>query len=78
MSDATDLPSPVGTPAALASERRAARSPVYHAQQHARADYRDIAWLLIKYRMDHGLSQKDLATRAGTTHAQISRIESGR
>lgn len=39
---------------------------------------REIAWLLIKYRMDKGLSQEQLAEVVGTSHSQISRIESGR
>ena len=39
---------------------------------------RELAWLLIRYRMDHGLSQKDLAEAVGTSYSQISRIESGR
>jgi transcriptional regulator with XRE-family HTH domain len=33
--------------------------------------------LLIKYRMDKGLSQQELAQMVGTSHSQISRIESG-
>ena len=37
-----------------------------------------VAWLLIKYRMDQGLSQEKLAELVGTSHSQISRIESGR
>jgi len=68
----------IGTPAAIDSERRAARSAVYRAQREARADFREIAWLLIKYRMDHGLTQQGLADRVGTSYSQISRIESGR
>ena len=42
------------------------------------AGCREIAWLLIKFRMDKGLSQQDLADLVGTSHSQISRIESGR
>ena len=70
--------SPIGTPSAVAGERRAARSPVYAAQREARAGTREIAWLLIKYRMQHGLTQEELASRVGTSYSQISRIESGR
>ena len=40
--------------------------------------FRKIALLLIKYRMDKGLSQEELAELVGTSHSQISRIESGR
>jgi len=78
MDEMIDNKNPVGTPAAVASEDRAARSAVYRAQREARADYREIAWLLIKYRMDHGLTQQELADRVGTSYSQISRIESGR
>jgi ribosome-binding protein aMBF1 (putative translation factor) len=70
--------SPVGTAAADASRGRAARNPLYRQQREARADFREIAWLLIKYRMDHGMTQDELAKRVGTSNSQISRIESGR
>lgn len=70
--------SPVGSSAAQASGRRAARSPEYRAQQAQRASFREVAWLLIKYRMDKGLSQQQLAELVGTSYSQISRIESGR
>lgn len=71
-------PSPAGAIAAAAANRRAARSPEYRAQQAEREGFREIAWLLIKYRMDKGLSQEKLAELVGTSHSQISRIESGR
>src|SRR4051812_25285816 len=71
-------PSPVGTSAEEAAKRRAVRSPEYRAQQAEREGFREIAWLLIKYRMDKGLSQEKLAELVGTSHSQISRIESGR
>lgn len=78
MSHSQNSISPVGTPAAVASVRRAARSPEYRAQQQARAGFREIAWLLIKYRMEHRLTQQQLAERVDTSYSQISRIESGR
>jgi len=71
-------PSPVGSTADEASARRAAPSPEYRAQQANREGVREVAWLLIKYRMDKGLSQEQLAELVGTSHSQISRIESGR
>ena len=71
-------PSPVGSTAEEAASHRAARSPEYRAQQVGREGVREIAWLLIKYRMDKGLSQEQLAELVGTSHSQISRIESGR
>ena len=72
------VPSPIGSTAEESSRRRAARSPEYREQQEERAPLREIAWLLIKYRMDAGLSQQQLADIVGTSHSQISRIESGR
>lgn len=72
------VPSPVGSTAEVASARRAARSPEYRAQQADREGVREIAWLLITYRMDKGLSQEQLAELVGTSYSQISRIESGR
>lgn len=70
--------SPIGAAVADDDERWAARDPVYRARREAHAAYREIAWILIKYRMDHGLSQQQLAERVGTSYSQISRIESGR
>ena len=69
---------PIGSTATSASARRSARSAAYRAQRESRAGFREIAWLLIKYRMDHGLTQQELAMRVGTSYSQISRIESGR
>ena len=71
-------PSPVGRTAEEAASRRAALSPEYRAQQVGREGVREIAWLLIKYRMEKGLSQEQLAETVGTSHSQISCIESGR
>ncbi len=69
---------PIGETADAASDRRAARSPEYRAQRAERQSFREIAWLLIKYRMDKRLSQRELAELVGTSYSQISRIESGR
>jgi len=70
--------SPIGTAAAAASQRRAERSSAYRELRDSRAAFREVAWLIIKYRMDHGLTQQELADRVGTSHSAISRIESGR
>jgi len=78
MEDQEHSISPIGTSAAVASMRRAARSADYRAQQEARSEYREIAWLLIKYCTDHGVTQQELADRVGTSYSRISRIESGR
>lgn len=71
-------PSPIGSTAEQASRQRAASSATYRTQQTQRAGFRQVAWLLIKYRTAKGLSQQELADRVGTSHSQISRIESGR
>lgn len=70
--------SPAGQTASEAAARRARQSPEYRAQRAALAGCREIAWLLIKFRMDKGLSQQELADLVGTSNSQISRIESGR
>ncbi len=70
--------SPVGSTAEEASNRRASQSSEYLEQREALAGCREIAWLLIKYRMDRGLSQQQLAALVGTSNSQISRIQSGR
>ncbi|MGQ0826712.1 MAG: helix-turn-helix transcriptional regulator [Actinomycetota bacterium] len=70
--------SPVGQSADEGAARRAKQSPEYRAQQAALAGCREVAWLLIKFRMDKGLSQQELADLVGTSNSQISRIESGR
>lgn len=70
--------SPVGSTAVEASGRRAARSAAYQEQWEANATARDIAWQIVKYRMEHNLTQQELAARVGTSHSQISRVESGR
>jgi ribosome-binding protein aMBF1 (putative translation factor) len=68
--------SPVGEPAERAAQRRR-RNPAYAAEAARLAPYEAIARLVIKYRLDHGLTQKELAERIGTSHSAISRLESG-
>jgi len=70
--------SPIGSTAVAARNRRAARNPEYLREWNAQAAARDIAWQLVKYRMDNDLTQEALAKRVGTSHSQISRLESGR
>ena len=70
--------SPMGSTAEEGARHRAQQSPTYRRQQNERADIRELAWLLIKYRREKGLSQQELAELVGTSHSQISRIESGR
>lgn len=70
--------SPIGTPVAEDIQRWVAQDATFRARWVAGAEFREIAWLLIKYRMDHGLTQEQLAERVGTSATYISRIESGR
>ncbi|MGH2411652.1 MAG: helix-turn-helix domain-containing protein [Chloroflexota bacterium] len=70
--------SPIGTAIANDDDRWAARDLGYRTQREDRAPYREIAWMLIKYRMNHKLTQQQLAERVGTSFSRISRIESGR
>ena len=70
--------SPIGRTATEAAAVRAARSPEYRRAHAAKESYREIAWLLSRYRVEHGITQEELARRVGTSYSQISRIESGR
>jgi len=69
--------SPVGNTARAARSRRAAHNPEYARLWAEYAVERMIAQQLIKYRMANNLTQEELAKRAGTSHSQISRLESG-
>ena len=69
--------SPVGNAASAARSRRATRDPEYARLWAEYTVARTIAQQLIKYRMAHNLTQEELARRAGTSHSQISRLESG-
>ena len=69
--------SPIGSTATAARTRRAARNPEYVREWEAQDAAREIAWQLVKFRMEHGLTQQELAIRAQTSHSQISRLESG-
>jgi DNA-binding XRE family transcriptional regulator len=70
--------SPIGTSAAEDRRQRAMRSVEYRRLQDQYAATRELAWQVIRYRMDRGLTQQELAKLVGTSHSHISRIESGR
>lgn len=57
--------------------RRARRSKAYRDEQRRLAPYERIARMIIARRSALGLSQKELASRMGTSHSAISRIEGG-
>jgi DNA-binding XRE family transcriptional regulator len=70
--------SPIGTAVSAEIARKVAEDPEYRALHERYAESRQIAWLFIRYRMDHDLTREQLAKRAGTTVGQIARIENGR
>jgi ribosome-binding protein aMBF1 (putative translation factor) len=69
--------SPVGSSAAEAAGRRARRSAGYREARGRLAPYEQLARIVIRRRMELGLTQGQLAGRMGTSHSAISRIESG-
>lgn len=70
--------SPVEQSAAHASSRCARRSAAYRAEQSRLAPYEEVARMIIRLRLDHHLTQEELAKRVGTSKTAISRLESGR
>jgi len=73
-----DWVSPIGTAVADDIAQKIAEDPEYRALHERYAESRQIAWLFIRYRMDHELTREELANRAGTAVGQIARIENGR
>ena len=69
--------SPVGSSAVEAASRRARRSAGYQEARGRLAPYEQLARIVIRRRLDLGLTQEQLAGRMGTSHSAISRIESG-
>ncbi len=67
----------LGEPAEDASDRRRQSDPDYAAEAARLAPYEAIARLVIKYRLENNLTQKQLAEMIGTSHSAISRLESG-
>jgi ribosome-binding protein aMBF1 (putative translation factor) len=68
---------PVGSSVAEAADRRARRSAAYSDARVRLAPYEQLARIVIRRRMELGLTQEELAKRMGTSHSAISRIESG-
>jgi ribosome-binding protein aMBF1 (putative translation factor) len=69
--------SPIGEPAAQPAGRRRAKNPAYAAEAARLAPYEAVARLVVKHRLQHDLTQKELADLIGTSHSAISRLESG-
>lgn len=59
----------------LDRERR--KDPDYEAALRELAPYEDIARQLIAFRIEHGLSQAELARRCGVSQPAIARLERG-
>src|SRR5438270_720831 len=72
-----DPPPPFPWSSQLEGELRARRSPGYRAARERLAPYEQLARIVIRRRMELGLTQEQLAERMGTSHSAISRIESG-
>jgi ribosome-binding protein aMBF1 (putative translation factor) len=69
---------PIGSSAIASARRRARTSATYRREQRRLGPYEEIARLVIRHRLDQGLTQQELAERMQTSHSAISRIESGR
>lgn len=74
---ATRPESPAGETAEASAARRSARSTTYRERHDARASFRELAWLVIRSRSQAGLTQEQLANRAGLTTSQVAHIERG-
>jgi len=75
--------SPIGQPVTEHAEALAAQSPEYRAAREEYARIRElrktnpIAAHLRERRFELGLTQREVADAAGTSHSAISRLESG-
>lgn len=58
-------------------KKRARKSAAYRAALEEQRPYEEFARLVIRKRMQLGLTQEQLAQRMGTTNSVISRLESG-
>lgn len=70
--------SPVGTSVATDQRRRRGESARYRREAERIAPYERFARAIIGLRIDHRLTQAELATRVKTTGSAIARLESGR
>jgi ribosome-binding protein aMBF1 (putative translation factor) len=69
--------SPIGEVHTAGMEKRARKSAAYRAALEEQQPYEQFARLVIRKRMQLGLTQEELAKRMGTSHSVISRLESG-
>ncbi len=68
----------IGTSVAADQRLRRAESARYRREAERIAPYEAFARAIIRLRMDHQLTQADLARRVKTTGSAIARLESGR
>lgn len=69
--------SPIGVSHAEGMEKRARKSAACRVTLEEQRPYEQFARLVIRKRMQLGLTQEELAKRMGTSHSVISRLESG-
>lgn len=58
-------------------EKRARESAAYKAALEEQQPYERLARLVIRKRMQLGLTQQELAERMGTSHSVVSQLEDG-
>jgi DNA-binding XRE family transcriptional regulator len=73
-----DMVDPVGTRIQDHISEMAAGDPDFRAELTRTEPYHQAAMLIVRIRMERGLTQEALARRIGTTKSAISRLESGR
>jgi ribosome-binding protein aMBF1 (putative translation factor) len=69
--------SPIGAFHADGIKKRAQTSAAYRTALEKQLPYEQFARLVIRKRMQLGLTQQELAERMGTSHSVVSRLESG-
>jgi DNA-binding XRE family transcriptional regulator len=74
--DITKFVSPVGDDHEETTRRRAT-SPEYRSAVVSLAPFEELARLFIAYRIEHDLTQEELAAAMGTSASAISRLEAG-
>ena len=67
---------PVGVDHEASILRRSGRAE-YRRARASLAPFEELAWLFIAYRIEHDLTQEELAAAMGTSASAISRLEAG-
>ena len=74
--DIVEFVSPIGDDHEV-SVRRRSSSPEYRRARASLAPFEELARLFIAYRIEHGLTQEELAAAMSTSASAISRLEAG-